>query len=113
MPKFKDRITVTVAETVTKERRRIVIEIETPASLFELSELLVREDALEPLAKKLKDTNKTFITNYVQSAKALLRSAAQSAATNHAQELNGIPKELQLETKSDKARDKQEARPYP
>ena len=83
MPKLKDKITVSVTENnsdITK--RRITVQIEAAASLLTVSDLLSREEALEPLSQQLKRKTKAVLTDYIQSGKALLKSAAVSAVAS-------------------------------
>ncbi|HQH28937.1 MAG TPA: hypothetical protein PLP17_16210 [Oligoflexia bacterium] len=80
MPKLKDRITVAVTEAGSDPvKRKIVVEIEAGASLLTVSDLLAHEEAIEALPQRLKRINKTAITEYIQSGKTLLKTAAQAA----------------------------------
>ncbi len=81
MGKIIDKVGVTVSDqSLDNNTRHIAIEIKAEASLFSLSDILAREEALEPLLPLLKRNTKQLVTDYIQNAKHILKAAALSKA---------------------------------
>ena len=87
MPKLNDKIAVSVRESLSDGvKRKIIVEIEAAAELLTIPDILAKEDAIEALPQRLRKLNKEALSSYIQSGKALLKSAAKAANLD-----NGTP----------------------
>ena len=77
MAKVTDKIAVNVSETNSDNgTRQIIAEIEVPAALLSISELLAQEGINDPLSQVIKQSLKKSIAEHIAQGRSLLRNAA-------------------------------------
>ena len=93
MGKVSDKVAVTVSDKSSDSTtRRITIEIEAGAKLFSLSDLLAKEEAIEPLLPLLKRAAKKVVIDYIQSGKQMLKAATTAATVSNTEAKQAPPK---------------------
>lgn len=80
MPTFKQKVRVKVSEAEEGQKKKIHIEITVPGEALSLSELLVKEGAISPLSKSLKQLIGSEVERFSAEGKSLIRGIAERNA---------------------------------
>ena len=77
MPKAIQKIEVEVRKTDEGEKRRVVIEVRAPRSMFSLSDLLCQGKAIGTVEALLKDSCRKAVLEYIGKGRELLSIAKE------------------------------------